>query len=142
MNLYNKKKISTFSKYVGKYKLDRKLGIRNYRLLSAYVEKSDPYIANLKKGITNNEKWDNRKNKQPCRSSSYKEEFNRQYDKHKYLGFEVKTLSDFERILFSHLDYIEIIKEKTSIGDKTTNKKYVKSTEYEFLCLIYYSSGD
>ncbi|KAI4836238.1 hypothetical protein MKS88_004026 [Plasmodium brasilianum] len=131
--------LTTFNKYIGIYTLDRKLYIRYYRILGKYEKKKVSNIVGMNELIYKYEekedkpKYGNRKKDQSNKSSLYKEEFNKQLKGHKYLVFEGKKLSHFERTLFKHLDYVEFIRKNPTISDKSYRKIIFK----EYALLIY-----
>ncbi|SBT85657.1 Plasmodium exported protein, unknown function [Plasmodium malariae] len=137
--------LSSLSKFVGVYKLMRKLDLSSGRLLEECSQYKDLNAANLRemihenneneeKIITNYDKWDKRTNKKLSKSSLYKEEFNKQYIRQRILKYRGKYLTLFERKLFKHLDYIDFIKKKPSISNKSCIKILLK--EYGLLFFL------
>ncbi|SBS94488.1 Plasmodium exported protein (Pm-fam-a like), unknown function [Plasmodium malariae] len=123
----------------------RKLDLSSGRLLEECNQYKDLSTANIKemihenneneeKIITNYDKWDKRTNKKSSKSSLYKEEFNKQYIRQRILKYRGKYLTLFERKLFKHLDYIDFIKKKPSISNKSCIKILLK--EYGLLLFL------
>ncbi|SBT85649.1 Plasmodium exported protein, unknown function [Plasmodium malariae] len=129
--------LTTFNKYIGIYTLDRKLYIRYNRILGKYEKEKVSNIVGMNELIhkyeQKNDKYGNRKKGQSNMCSLYKEEFNKQLKGHKYLVFEGKKLSHFERTLFKHLDYIDFIRKNPTISDKSYRNIIFK----EYALLIY-----
>ncbi|SBS96412.1 Plasmodium exported protein (Pm-fam-a like), unknown function [Plasmodium malariae] len=114
-----------------------KLDIINVRLLEECEGKNDSNFLESEEKITNNEEYDKnvttkkrkeikKTNIQSKRSSLYKKEFDKQYNKQKKLIYRGKKLSHFERNFFRKLDYIDFIKKKSSISNKTYQKLVCK----------------
>ncbi|SBS97613.1 Plasmodium exported protein (Pm-fam-a like), unknown function [Plasmodium malariae] len=123
----------------------RKLDLSSGRLLEECSQYKDLNTANIKEMIhenneneetiiTNYDKWGKRTNKKSSESSLYKEEFNKQYIRQRILKYRGKYLTLFERMLFKHLDYIDFIKKKPSISNKSCIKILLK--EYGLLLFL------
>ncbi|SCN12443.1 Plasmodium exported protein, unknown function [Plasmodium malariae] len=140
--LYND--MSTFSKFVGGYNIERILDIKSFRLLAEFSQYRDSRNINLKgiihendeneeEVITNSNICDKIKNKQSSKSSLYKKQFNKGYIRQRMLKYRGKYLTLFERKLFKHLDYIDFIRKNPSITNKSCKKILFK----EYVLLIY-----
>ncbi|SBS92755.1 Plasmodium exported protein (Pm-fam-a like), unknown function [Plasmodium malariae] len=114
-----------------------KLDIINVRLLEECERKNDSNFLESEEKLTNNEEYDKnvttkkrkeikKTNIQSNRSSLYKKEFDKQYKKQKKLIYRGKKLSHFERNFFKNLDYIDFIKKRPSISNKTYQKLVCK----------------
>ncbi|SBT85739.1 Plasmodium exported protein, unknown function [Plasmodium malariae] len=123
----------TFNISKREHKYYVKLDIKNVRLLEECEGKNDSNFIESKEEITNDEEYDKKvttnkrkgikkTNIQSERSSLYKKEFDKQYKKQKKLIYRGKKLSHFERNFFKKLDYIDFIKKKPSISNKTYQK--------------------
>ncbi|SCP03037.1 Plasmodium exported protein, unknown function [Plasmodium malariae] len=141
--LYND--MSTFSKLVGEYKIERIIDIKSYRLLEECSQYKDSRNKDLKgmihkndenekEVITNSNLCDKIKNKKSSKSSLYKEQFNKGYIKQRMLKYRGKYLTLFERKLFKHLDYIDFIRKNPSITNKSCKKVLLK--EYGLLMYL------
>ncbi|SBS99396.1 Plasmodium exported protein (Pm-fam-a like), unknown function, partial [Plasmodium malariae] len=144
-----------FNKYFdGNYNIDRKLGIRKYRLLEKYKLEKDSNIAHLKERSQNNnrskknyassnEKWANEKNKKSNRNLLNKAQYYTEVVDYDNGMFDGKHFH-FEKKWIKKKDYENFAEKKRRIGEIALKKIKLRSYSFgvaQFLIFFLFGVG-